>query len=60
MQVDLSYPTIRLDRVREEQNTSSVLSYVIALMLDMMLYMFILIYGTMVMNSIIEEKTTAC
>jgi len=25
-------------------------------MLDMMLYMFILIYGTMVMNSIIEEK----
>ena len=55
MQVDLSYPTIRLDR-EEEQNTSSVLSYVIALMLDMMLYMFILIYGTMVMNSIIEEK----
>ena len=55
VQVDLSYPTIRLDR-EEEQNTSSVLSYVIALMLDMMLYMFILIYGTMVMNSIIEEK----
>lgn len=53
--VDLSYPTIRIDK-EEETSTSSFLSYIIALMMDMMLYMFIIIYGTMVMNSIIEEK----
>ena len=53
--VDLSYPTIRIDK-EEETSTSSMLSYIIALMMDMMLYMFILIYVSMVMNSIIEEK----
>lgn len=53
--VDLNYPTIRIDQ-EEETNTSSILSYTLALILDMMLYMFIIIYGTMVMNSIIEEK----
>ena len=55
VQVNLSYPTIRIDK-EEETGTSSILSYFIALTMDMMLYMFILIYGTMVMNSIIEEK----
>ncbi|MDE6156660.1 MAG: ABC transporter permease [Muribaculaceae bacterium] len=55
VKVNLSYPTIRLDQ-EEEKSTSSALSYIIALVLDMMLYMFILIYGNMVMTSIIEEK----
>ena len=55
VEVDLSYPTIRIDK-EEETSTSSIMSYFIALVMDMMLYMFILIYGTMVMNSIIEEK----
>ncbi len=55
VQVDLSFPTIRIDK-EEETGTSSILSYFIALVMDMLLYMFILIYGAMVMNSIIEEK----
>lgn len=55
IKVDVSYSTIRIDQ-DEDTSTSSLLSYVIALMMDMMLYMFILIYGSMVMNSIIEEK----
>ncbi|MCH5221102.1 MAG: ABC transporter permease [Muribaculaceae bacterium] len=55
VEVDLSYPTIRIDK-DEESTVSSALSYFIALIMDMMLYMFILIYGSMVMNSIIEEK----
>lgn len=55
IKVDVSYATIRIDQ-DEDTSTSSLLSYVIALIMDMMLYMFILIYGTMVMNSIIEEK----
>lgn len=55
VEVDLSYPTIRIDK-EEDTSTSSILSYILALMLDMMLYMFILIYGQMVMTSIVEEK----
>lgn len=56
VKVDCSYPTINIEGGKEE-STSSLLSYMIALVTDMMLYMFILIYGQMVMNSIIEEKT---
>lgn len=55
VEVDLSYPTIRIDK-DEDTGTSSTLSYLLGMMLDLMLYMFIIIYGTMVMNSIIEEK----
>lgn len=52
---DFELATIRIDK-EEDTATSVGLSYVIGLTLDMMLYMFILIYGQMVMNSIIEEK----
>ncbi len=55
VQVTVDYPTIRIDK-EEDTASSATLSYFIGLMLDMMLYMFILIYGQMVMNSIIEEK----
>ncbi len=55
VKVDCNYPAIRIDR-EEETASSSTASYFIALMMDMLLYMFILIYGQMVMNSIIEEK----
>ncbi|MCM1153262.1 MAG: ABC transporter permease [Muribaculum sp.] len=48
--------TVRIDNDRDTQ-TSSTVSYFLALIMDMMLYMFILIYGQMVMTSIIEEKT---
>lgn len=54
VQVDCTYTTMRLDK--EDTATSSAASYIVALIMDMMLYMFILIYGQMVMNSIIEEK----
>lgn len=53
--VDLSYPTVRIDK-EEDTGTSSMLSYFISLIMDLMLYTFILIYGQMVMSSIIEEK----
>lgn len=55
VQVDFDLSTIRIDK-EEDTATSVGLSYFIGLVLDMMLYMFILIYGQMVMNSIIEEK----
>lgn len=56
VKVDLSLNVIDMDK-GDESATSSVVSYVLALAMDMMLYMFILIYGQMVMNSIIEEKS---
>lgn len=56
VQVDMTIPIIDIDKA-EDTATSSMLSYVLALIMDMMLYMFILIYGQMVMTSIIEEKS---
>ena len=40
----------------EETESSSIASYAISLITMMILYMFILMYGQMVMTSIIEEK----
>lgn len=56
VQADVSLKTIRIDK-EEDTETSTGLSYFLSLAMDMMLYMFILIYGQMVMTSIIEEKT---
>lgn len=52
---DVHLSTVRIDR-EEDSETSSLMSYILGLVMDMMLYMFILIYGQMVMTSIIEEK----
>ena len=40
----------------QEEATSSGVAYILGLVLGMMLYMFLLIYGSMVMTSVIEEK----
>lgn len=56
VQVDLTLNVIDMDK-DDESATSSIVSYILALAMDMMLYMFILIYGQMVMTSIIEEKS---
>lgn len=52
---DVALSTIRID-AEQDKETSSEFSYILALVLDMLLYMFILLYGQMVMTSIIEEK----
>lgn len=54
--VDMNYPTIRMD-AEEDSDASSILSFALGMAMDMLLYMFIVIYGSMVMNSIIEEKS---
>lgn len=53
---DITINTIRLDKDQEEA-LSSGLSYGIGLGMTFVLYMFIIIYGQMVMTSIIEEKS---
>lgn len=52
---DVSFRTIRIDG-DTEQESSSTASYIVGLILTMILYMFIMLYGQMVMTSIIEEK----
>lgn len=55
VKADITLTTIRMDK-EEDTETSSGLSYFLSLTMDLMLYMFILLYGQMVMTSIIEEK----
>lgn len=55
VQADVKMSTVRIDQEKDTE-TSSELSYFLSLTMDMILYMFIIIYGQMVMTSIIEEK----
>lgn len=50
---DVSLQSIRND---DSSESSTLLSYILGLILTMTLYMFLLLYGQMVMTSIIEEK----
>lgn len=52
---DVSLTTVRADKDSEESN-SSMFSYGVGIAMTFTLYMFLLIYGQMVMTSIIEEK----
>ncbi|MCC8071982.1 MAG: ABC transporter permease [Bacteroidales bacterium] len=53
---DVKLQTIRTDKEEEKAQTSSMLSYALGVGLTFFLYMALLIYGQMVMTSIIEEK----
>lgn len=59
VEANVSLTTYRNDMQQEgedEEATSSSVAYLLGLVLGMMLYMFLLIYGSMVMTSVIEEK----
>lgn len=56
LDVDTSLQTIRIQESGEEEQTSSLMSFGIGVFMTFMLYMFLLLYGQMVMTSIIEEK----
>ena len=59
VKANVSLTTYRNDLQEEgkdEEATSSGVAYILGLVLGMMLYMFLLIYGSMVMTSVIEEK----
>ena len=54
---DVTMQTFTIDENGEEgRATSSMVAYIMGLVMMMMLYMFIIMYGQMVMTSIIEEK----
>ncbi|MCM1028432.1 MAG: ABC transporter permease [Pseudoflavonifractor sp.] len=50
---NLDVDTVRTDR---DSSTSSAISYILGFVLTFLLYMILLLYGQMVMTSIIEEK----
>lgn len=54
--VEVNLQTIRVDETGAEEATSSSLSFGIGMFMTFLLYMFLLMYGQLVMTSIIEEK----
>lgn len=52
---DITLSTYRIDE-EEDSTSSSTLSYIIGMLMSLLLYMFLLLYGQLVMTSIIEEK----
>ena len=59
VKASVALTTFRNDKSKDgqaEESTSSAVSYMLGLVLGMMLYMFLIIYGSMVMTSVIEEK----
>jgi ABC-2 type transport system permease protein len=55
---DVRLRTIRVDEngANESENVSSMISFAVGMGMMFILYMFLLLYGQMVMTSIIEEK----
>lgn len=56
IKADISMQTFRLDEENNSSASSSFLSYIIGVIMTLILYLFLLLYGQMVMTSIIEEK----
>ena len=56
IKADVHLQTIRIDESGESESISSTLSFVVGMAMMFILYMFLLMYGQMVMTSIIEEK----
>lgn len=55
--VDSHLTTLRIDDAGEEKSVSSITSFGIGIVMTLTLYMFLLMYGQLVMSSIIEEKS---
>lgn len=53
---DVNLTTKRIDEEGSQESLNTGISYAIGLVMSFILYMFLLLYGQMVMTSIIEEK----
>lgn len=54
--VEVNLQTLRIDEEGGREQTSSAISFGIGMFMTFLLYMFLLMYGQLVMTSIIEEK----
>ncbi|MDE5607671.1 MAG: ABC transporter permease [Muribaculaceae bacterium] len=57
IEVNSSLHTFKLNDSNEVVNSSSTISYIIGIIMSAVLYFFLLMYGQMVMTSIVEEKS---
>jgi ABC-2 type transport system permease protein len=57
-ELDISINTIKWEEDGSEKKSSSELAMVIGMICTMVIYIFIFVYGAMVMNGVIEEKTS--
>ena len=55
--IDLDVRNVTWQQDGNEKETSTGASMALGLVLSIIIYMFVLMYGTMIMNSVIEEKT---
>lgn len=56
-EVNMSSRTIKWNEKGEESISSAGVASIIGMVLAMLTYMFVLLYGALIMNSVIEEKT---
>lgn len=56
-QVDMNINSVQWSANGQEEESSAELAMIIGLVLAMFSYMFVMIYGAMVMSSVLEEKT---
>lgn len=56
VEADVNIKTLSLNDDGDTESSNAIVSFMIGLMMSFVLYMFILMYGQMVMTSIIEEK----
>lgn len=55
--INFDVKTIKWDQDGGEKNTSAEVASVLGMVLTLIIYMFILMYGSMVMQGVMEEKT---
>ncbi|MBR5296403.1 MAG: ABC transporter permease, partial [Parabacteroides sp.] len=55
--IDFSLKTIKWDDDGSEKNTSAEVASILGMVLTFIIYMFIIMYGAMVMQGVMEEKT---
>lgn len=58
VETDVSVQVFRIDGEGREQERSGVLSTVLAYLSGFLIYMFVFLYGAMVMQGVIEEKSS--
>lgn len=56
-QVDAQFKSIKWDEKGDEQEQSAEIASVLGMILSFLTYTFVLSYGAMIMNSVVEEKT---
>lgn len=56
VEADVTINSVKIDDDGKESSSNALTSYLIGIVMTFILYMFILIYGQLVMMSIIEEK----